>query len=40
MLKVKKSIFRSKALYIKQKKIWNFHNILFKKMFIKKKKNG
>ena len=40
MVKIKKNIFRSNALYIKKKYIWSFSNIFFKKMFIKHKKYG
>jgi len=31
----KKLIFNSKSIYIKNKKIWRFRNIFFKKKYIK-----
>jgi hypothetical protein len=38
MLSVKKKlIFKSKSIYIKNKKIWRFCNIFFKKKYIKNK---
>jgi len=34
----KKPLIKSKAFFIKKKKIWSFYSIFFKKKFIFKKK--
>lgn len=37
-MRYKKALIKSKAFFIKKKKIWSFDNIFFKKKFIFKKK--